>query len=87
MEKVWAAYQKFAVFDYAQEPDSQDRAQVELPKQVKRRELKPDVFAQAVGKAIDAIRTGGLRENCACAWDFAGSGLCMAAIARLESIA
>lgn len=58
VEKVWGAYQKFAVFDYAREPECQEVPVAELPKQVTRTELKPDVYAQAVEQAIDAIRQG-----------------------------
>ena len=54
--RVWGAYRKFGAFDYlpkAEQGDASPRPKVET-----RRELAPDVYPQAVTRALDAIGQG-----------------------------
>jgi menaquinone-specific isochorismate synthase len=54
--RVWSAYKKFGVFDYAQDQVSQ---LIEpCPRSVTRSELAPDVYASAVTQALKEIAAG-----------------------------
>ncbi|MDQ8194897.1 isochorismate synthase [Coraliomargarita sp. SDUM461004] len=54
--RVWGAYRKFGAFDYLPEAALEDAAP--SPKIESRRELAPDVYPQAVARALSAIELG-----------------------------
>lgn len=53
--RVWGAYRKFGVFDYA---DELDPSVAPKPEVISRRELAPDVYSNAVEQALEAIGGG-----------------------------
>lgn len=54
--RVWGAYQKFSIFDYATTPV--ETLPVAAPTTVERSELAPGVYPRAVAKALDDIGAG-----------------------------
>jgi menaquinone-specific isochorismate synthase len=54
--RVWGAYRKFGAFDYL--PESAVEAGSSLPQIESRRELAPEVYPAAVGRALKAIEAG-----------------------------
>lgn len=54
--RVWGAYRKFGAFDYL--PEAVQGEVAARPRIERRRELAPDVYPQAVGRALDAIGQG-----------------------------
>jgi menaquinone-specific isochorismate synthase len=54
--RVWGAYQKFSIFDYATDVVEPER--VATPSVVERSELAPDVYPGAVTQALEEIETG-----------------------------
>ena len=53
--RVWGAYRKFGAFDYVEKTDVSAAPKPEIKS---RRELAPDVYPAAVGKALEAISKG-----------------------------
>jgi menaquinone-specific isochorismate synthase len=54
--RVWGAYQKFSIFDYATDVVQSDP--VATPAVVERSELTPDVYPRAVAQALEEIEAG-----------------------------
>lgn len=54
--RVWGAYRKFGAFDYL--PDAAQGEALPQPKIETRRELAPDVYPNAVSRALEAIGQG-----------------------------
>lgn len=54
--RVLGAYRKFGAFDYTSDSDLSEKA--EQPRLIQRGELAPDVYPQAVARALEAIEAG-----------------------------
>ncbi|MFQ3226477.1 MAG: menaquinone-specific isochorismate synthase, partial [Lentimonas sp.] len=54
--RVWGAYQKFSIFDYA--TDAVEAEPAVTPTVIERSELAPDVYPRAVAQALEEIEAG-----------------------------